>query len=92
MCLEQILLGVRYLLHIAINDKPEWVKVALARKAYESKQALKFEVSSSSISQKCSTIFFCRDLRKTRKFFSDSEPSSKIVFKHPVYVLKLLIQ
>ncbi|XP_066148761.1 anoctamin-10 [Euwallacea fornicatus] len=43
MCLEQVLLGVRYLIHIAINDKPEWVKVALARKSYESKQALKFE-------------------------------------------------
>lgn len=49
MCLEQILLGVRYLIHIAINDKPEWVKVALARKAYESKQALKFEVSFLSV-------------------------------------------
>lgn len=48
MCLEQILLGVRYLLHIAINDKPEWVKVALARKAYESKQALKFERSQKN--------------------------------------------
>ncbi|XP_066260073.1 anoctamin-10 [Euwallacea similis] len=43
MCLEQVLLGVRYLINIAINDKPEWVKVALARKNYESKQALKFE-------------------------------------------------
>lgn len=92
MCLEQILLGVRYLLHIAINDKPEWVKVALARKAYESKQALKFEVSRRLNISKTLNKIFCRDLRKTRKFFSDSEPSSKIVFKHPVYVLKLLMQ
>ncbi|KAL1490361.1 hypothetical protein ABEB36_013072 [Hypothenemus hampei] len=45
MCLEQLLLGVRYLIHIAISDKPEWVRVALARKSYESKQALKFERS-----------------------------------------------
>lgn len=45
MCLEQILLGVRYLIHIVISDKPESVRVALARKSYESKQALKFERS-----------------------------------------------
>lgn len=44
--LEHLLLGVRYLLHIAIPEKPEWVRVALAKKNYESRQALKFEVSS----------------------------------------------
>lgn len=43
--LEHVLLGIRYLLHIMISDKPEWVRVALAKKNYESKQALKFEVS-----------------------------------------------
>ncbi|CAH0557355.1 unnamed protein product [Brassicogethes aeneus] len=43
--LEHLLLGIRYLLHITISDKPEWVRVALARKNYESKQALKFERS-----------------------------------------------
>lgn len=42
--LEHVLMGFRYLLHIAISDKPEWVRVALARKNYESKQALKAEV------------------------------------------------
>lgn len=43
--LEHFLLGLRYLLHITIPEKPEWVRIALARKNYESKQALKFEVS-----------------------------------------------
>lgn len=43
--LEHVLIGVRYLLHIAIPEKPEWVRVALAKKNYESRQALKFEVS-----------------------------------------------
>lgn len=43
--LEHLLIGLRYLLHITIPDKPEWVRVALARRNYESKQALKFEVS-----------------------------------------------
>lgn len=43
--LEHVLLGIRYLLHIAISDKPEWVRVALAKSNCESKQALKFEVS-----------------------------------------------
>ncbi|XP_018568866.1 anoctamin-10 isoform X2 [Anoplophora glabripennis] len=41
--LEHLLLGIRYLLHIAISDKPEWVRVALAKRNHESKQALKFE-------------------------------------------------
>ncbi|XP_049822312.1 anoctamin-10 isoform X2 [Aethina tumida] len=44
--LEHLLLGVRYLLHITISDKPEWVRVALAKKNYESKQAVKFERST----------------------------------------------
>lgn len=42
--LEHFLIGLRYLLHITIPDKPEWVRVALARRNYESKQALKYEV------------------------------------------------
>lgn len=45
--LEHLLIGIRYLLHIAISDKPEWVRVALARRNYESKQALKFEVNDN---------------------------------------------
>ncbi|XP_050306991.1 anoctamin-10 [Anthonomus grandis grandis] len=45
MCLEQALLGIRYLIHIVISDKPEWVRVALARKSYDAKKALKFERS-----------------------------------------------
>uniref|UniRef100_A0AAR5PLA5 Anoctamin n=2 Tax=Dendroctonus ponderosae TaxID=77166 RepID=A0AAR5PLA5_DENPD len=48
MCIEQLLLGTRYLIHIVISDKPEWVRVALARKSYESKQALKFERSQKN--------------------------------------------
>lgn len=43
--LEHFLLGLRYLLHIAIPDKPQWVRVALAKRNYESKQSLKNEVS-----------------------------------------------
>ncbi|XP_044267516.1 anoctamin-10 isoform X1 [Tribolium madens] len=46
--LEHVLLGIRYLLHITISDKPEWVRVALAKKNYESKQALKFERSQKN--------------------------------------------
>lgn len=70
MCLEQILLGVRYLLHIAINDKPEWVKVALARKAYESKQALKFEVSRRlNISKMLNNFFFAEISEKQENSF-----------------------
>ncbi|KAB0797482.1 hypothetical protein PPYR_08475 [Photinus pyralis] len=43
VALEHCLLGIRYLLHIAIQDKPEWVRVALAKKYHASKQALKNE-------------------------------------------------
>lgn len=43
--LEHLLLGIRYVLHISIGDKPEWVRVALAKQNYESRQALKHEVS-----------------------------------------------
>ncbi|KAJ8961004.1 hypothetical protein NQ318_020308 [Aromia moschata] len=46
--LEHVLLGIRYLLHIAISDKPEWVRVALAKKNYESRQAIKFERSQKN--------------------------------------------
>nr|XP_023025137.1 anoctamin-10-like [Leptinotarsa decemlineata] len=46
--LEHLLLGIRYLLHISISDKPEWVRVALAKRNYESKQALKFERSQKN--------------------------------------------
>lgn len=42
--LEHILLGIRYVLHKGIPDKPEWVRVQLAKKNFESRQALKHEV------------------------------------------------
>lgn len=42
--LEHILLGIRYVLHKGIPDRPEWVRVALAKSNWESKQALKHEV------------------------------------------------
>ncbi|XP_072377103.1 anoctamin-10 isoform X1 [Diabrotica undecimpunctata] len=46
--LEHLMLGIRFLLHIAISDKPEWVRVALAKENYESKQALKYEKSQKN--------------------------------------------
>lgn len=42
--LEHLLMGLRQVLHYAIPDKPEWVRVALAKGNYQSKQALKFQV------------------------------------------------
>uniref|UniRef100_T1HEM8 Anoctamin n=1 Tax=Rhodnius prolixus TaxID=13249 RepID=T1HEM8_RHOPR len=39
--LEHLLMGLRQVLHYAIPDKPEWVRVALAKGNYQSKQALK---------------------------------------------------
>ncbi|XP_014249776.1 anoctamin-10 [Cimex lectularius] len=41
--LEHILLALRQILHYAIPDKPEWVKIALAKGNYLSKQALKMQ-------------------------------------------------
>ncbi|KAK4879968.1 hypothetical protein RN001_008114 [Aquatica leii] len=43
VALEHFLLGLRYLIHIMIPEKPEWVRIALAKKNHESKQALKHE-------------------------------------------------
>jgi anoctamin-10 len=42
--LEHVLLGIRTVLHLVIADRPEWVRVALARINHMSKQALKNEV------------------------------------------------
>ncbi|KAG8261471.1 hypothetical protein J6590_071448 [Homalodisca vitripennis] len=39
--LEHVLLALRQVLHYAIPDKPEWVRLALARQQFQSKQALK---------------------------------------------------
>lgn len=39
--LEHVLLGIRQVLHYAIPDKPEWVRIALAKLNYQSKQALR---------------------------------------------------
>ncbi|PNF39603.1 Anoctamin-10 [Cryptotermes secundus] len=41
--LEHMLLGIRHILHLVIPDRPEWVRVALARINHQSKQALKNE-------------------------------------------------
>lgn len=43
MVVEHLLMGVRYVLHQAIPDKPEWVRVALAKLNYQSKLALRKE-------------------------------------------------
>ncbi|KAL0274144.1 UNVERIFIED_CONTAM: hypothetical protein PYX00_006638 [Menopon gallinae] len=40
---EHVLLVIRQLLHDAISEKPEWVRIALAKINYQSKQALKNE-------------------------------------------------
>nr|CAD7196998.1 unnamed protein product [Timema douglasi] len=45
VCLEHVLLAVRHVLHEAIPDVPGWVRLALAKIDYQSKQALKHEVS-----------------------------------------------
>jgi anoctamin-10 len=42
--LEHMLLAIRHVLHLVIPDRPEWVRVALARINHQSKQALKNEV------------------------------------------------
>ncbi|KAL1123938.1 hypothetical protein AAG570_001708 [Ranatra chinensis] len=42
--LEHALLGLKQVLHYAIPDKPEWVRIALARSNHLSKQALKRQV------------------------------------------------
>ncbi|KAL3281714.1 hypothetical protein HHI36_004918 [Cryptolaemus montrouzieri] len=47
--LEHVLLGVRYVIHISISDKPQWVRVALAKQNHESKQALKHETQTRVI-------------------------------------------
>lgn len=48
VALEHCLLGLRYLIHIAIQDKPEWVRIALAKRNHASKQALKLEQMTKS--------------------------------------------
>lgn len=42
--LEHVLLAIRHVLHLVIPDRPEWVRVAVARINHQSKQALKNEV------------------------------------------------
>ncbi|BET00034.1 Anoctamin [Nesidiocoris tenuis] len=46
--LEHLLLAARQILHYAIPDKPEWVRVALAKGNYKAKQALKQQRASKS--------------------------------------------
>ncbi|XP_039279552.1 anoctamin-10 isoform X2 [Nilaparvata lugens] len=43
VALEHVLLGTRQVLHYAIPDKPDWVRIQLARINYQSKQALKYK-------------------------------------------------
>jgi anoctamin-10 len=42
--LEHMLLAIRHVLHLVITDRPEWVRVALARINHQSQQALKNKV------------------------------------------------
>lgn len=41
---EHVLLAIAWSLNRAISDRPWWVRVALAKADYESKQAMKREV------------------------------------------------
>ncbi|KAF5303166.1 hypothetical protein FQA39_LY10079 [Lamprigera yunnana] len=60
VALEHILLGLRYLIHITIPEKPEWVRVALAKRNHESKQALKREQQQQNrriLARKFKTVY-----------------------------------
>ncbi|KRT79905.1 hypothetical protein AMK59_6707 [Oryctes borbonicus] len=46
--LEHILIGIRYILHITIPERPEWVRIALAKRNHDSKKALKYEKSQKN--------------------------------------------
>lgn len=43
---EHILLAIAWALNTAIPDKPWWIRVALAKADYESRQAVKREVKN----------------------------------------------
>lgn len=45
VALEHFLLLLAWIIHKGIPDRPSWVRIALARNDYESKQALKREVN-----------------------------------------------
>lgn len=45
LVIEHVLLGLTWFIYKAIPDTPLWVRVALAKADYESRQALKREVS-----------------------------------------------
>lgn len=45
VALEHFLLLLAWIIHKGIPDRPGWVRIALARNDYESKQALKREVN-----------------------------------------------
>ncbi|XP_071452866.1 anoctamin-10 [Hetaerina americana] len=51
VAMEHVLLLIQFLLHNAIPDRPQHVRVALARQAYRSKQALKQQKSHQSRKQ-----------------------------------------
>lgn len=46
LVIEHVLLGLTWFIYKAIPDTPLWVRVALAKADYESRQALKREVCS----------------------------------------------
>lgn len=43
--MEHFLLGVTWLIHKAIPDRPSWVRIALAKADFKSQGALKREVN-----------------------------------------------
>ena len=49
MVLEHLLLALKLALRTLIPDVPNWVKIALARLEYQSRQALKNEVMHSAL-------------------------------------------
>lgn len=71
--LEHILLGIRYVLHKGIPDKPEWVRIQLARKNFESRQALKHEREFKArklLTRKFKTVHGPHHNKKIRKIVS----------------------
>lgn len=74
VAVEHILLGLRFVLHKAIPDRPEWVRIELARKMYESRKALKYEVCTLEIKNVYLTYIFniiYRDIKNIRRYSQD---------------------
>lgn len=58
VALEHFLLLLAWIIHKAIPDRPSWVRIALARNDYESKLALKREVSGHAAFQLVDVCWF----------------------------------